>query len=54
VFVLNVLGEEDFGPIMKHFLKRFAPGQRQRHHCPQPLCPGSSPTATPLPASALP
>ncbi len=28
VFVLNVLGEEGYGPIMKHFLKRFAPGGR--------------------------
>lgn len=26
-FVLNVLGEEGAGPTMKHFLKRFAPGE---------------------------
>lgn len=25
-FVLNVLGEDAYGPVMKHFLQRFAPG----------------------------
>jgi flavin reductase (DIM6/NTAB) family NADH-FMN oxidoreductase RutF len=25
-FILNVLGEDNYAPIMKHFLKRFAPG----------------------------
>lgn len=25
-FVLNCLGEDGFNPIMKHFLKRFGPG----------------------------
>ena len=27
-FVLNCLGEEDYAGTMKHFLKRFAPGER--------------------------
>jgi flavin reductase (DIM6/NTAB) family NADH-FMN oxidoreductase RutF len=25
-FVLNCLGEEEFNPVMKHFLQRFPPG----------------------------